>query len=86
MDWHRLVMSGKADLCEIEACDLGLEVSVKQYAGRVDVVVHDGVVASMVQVVEPFSGTNGDAPPRRPVQNPPLCTQLGGSAGLCSHW
>jgi hypothetical protein len=30
-------------------------MSAKQDVDRVDVVVHDGVVASLVEVVEPFS-------------------------------
>ncbi|KQJ95368.1 hypothetical protein BRADI_3g16805v3 [Brachypodium distachyon] len=49
--WHRLVRSSKVDPCKIKTCDLGLETSVKQYIGRVDVVVHDGAIVPMMQVV-----------------------------------
>lgn len=65
-DWHRLVRSREVDPRKIETCDLGLEASVKQDVGRVDVVVYDGVVTSMVQAAEPLGGANGDGPPCRP--------------------
>jgi hypothetical protein len=50
-----LIRSGKVDPCKIETSDLGLEMSAKQDVDRVDVVVHDGVVASLVEEVDPFS-------------------------------
>jgi hypothetical protein len=63
-----LVRSRKVDPCKIKTSNLGLEISVKQDVDRVDVVVHDGVVAFVVEVAEPFSNAYGDGPPRRPVQ------------------
>lgn len=70
-------MSGKADLCKIQTSELGLEISVQQDVDTVDVVVSDGVVVFVVKVVDPSGNADGGGLPRRPVQNPLLCSLLG---------